>query len=203
MANSEPFLQVGSEDNVCALCDTAVILRSEKRYKSARKYKDDLATVKQHAEKWKDLDIPSTDSLACFSSASARLTSRTNGWFHESCLTNIRLKQKAYASKYEIRNTLNEPLRIEVPQQASSDTGIVSPSYCTRSSLTSPTEKHQCFVCENDSETFRISQKTVAQKVLHAKSIHLNKFNSLYFSADKRLNLMLEGGDIDIFAADV
>ena len=43
----------------------------------------------------------------------------------------------------------------------------------------------------------------MADKVHHAKSVHLNTFNSLYFSAAKRLDITLQGDVVDIFAADV
>ena len=206
MASSEPFLHLGSGDIVCALCNAVVILRSEQKYKKAVKYKKDLSTLKRYAEKWRDLDIPSTDPLASFSSAFSRLNGRAEGYFHDNCLTNIRLKHSTYASRYKTKVSCNEPLQVDVQQPSPSISAVItSPNYCTRSSLTSPTEKQQCFICYQDSieKTFRISQASVAEKVHRAKSLHLNKYNSLYFTAAKRLDIMLQGDSLDIFAADV
>ena len=52
-------------------------------------------------------------------------------------------------------------------------------------------------------QTFRISQINIAKKVCQAKSIYLDEPNSLYFTAAKRLDIMMKGTAVDIFAAVV
>ena len=76
---------------------------------------------------------------------------------------------------------------------------------CTRSALSSPTDKRPCFVCNKEEEesTFRISKISLGEKTKNCKTVHLNNPNSAYHLAAKRLDLMLKGPALDIYAADI
>ena len=76
---------------------------------------------------------------------------------------------------------------------------------CTRSVISSPTEKRTCFVCKTNTgkNISRISKVCVAAETDTSKTIHLNNPNSYYHLAAKRLNIMLQGHAVDLYAADI
>ena len=124
---------------------------------------------------------------------------------HESYRTNIRLKY----SKYKIEEPLMENERnCEVLTTAQSELLSVDtePSIpCTRSVISSPTEKRTCFVCKTNTgkNISRISKVCVAAEADTSKTIHLNNPNSYYHLAAKRLNIMLQRHAVDLYAADI
>ena len=200
MANSEPFLRPSSDGHGCFICGVDIMVRSGLNKKKVF-FKQDLKTIKDHAAKWKNLDVPEMDQYHCFTSASERMKDKTDGYFHGNCITNLRTKRSKYSEKIIVTTEPNINLSNEI-ETTSTNT---SSDRCTRSYLSVPTEKHHCFICNQDSgdETFRISQDTVAEKVSSAKLIHLKEPNGMYYAASKRLDLMLQGAVVDMFAADI
>ena len=73
MSNSEPFLQPSGGSKRCLLYDEDVTRRSKLKYRKTVKFKKDLSAIKEHAIKWKDLDIPESDVFSCFMGASDKL----------------------------------------------------------------------------------------------------------------------------------
>ncbi len=200
MASSQPFLRPSSVGHGCFLCGIDVIKRGGLKFKKEVPYKKNLDTIKDHANKWKCLNIPTTDTFVCYTEASARLTDKKEGYFHENCLLNIRTKHKAYQSKYGERNDKNQP---SIDSAMASSTSM-PPNACTRSSVPCREEKEVCFVCNQVTEerVSRISTDAVVAKTKSAALHHIKKPNCLYYSAAKRLDIML-GGTNEVFAVDV
>ena len=174
---SEPFLNTCSGESICVVCGEPVVLRTEAKYTKLYDYKNDLTKLKSHAENWKDLDIPATDRLFCFTSASSRLSNLKNGYVHKNCVTNLRTKQKSYATKYKnvTHVPTEKPLHINTTDEDRSSN--ISPCMpCPRSSLSNPSDEYRCFVCnvDNGERTSHISTVTQVEKVLAALKHHLD-----------------------------
>ena len=82
MSNSEPFLQTSGRSKRILLCDEDVTRISEFKSRKTVKFKKDLSAIKEHAIKWKDLDIPESDVFSCFMDASDKLCDKNEGDFH-------------------------------------------------------------------------------------------------------------------------
>lgn len=198
MASSEPFLHPSKEPIVCRICNENI-----KNKKKARLVKN-WDSIREQAKQWRSLEIPPTDRIALFSNVFERIQDIENGYVHDSCRTDFRLRLPTYKDMY----TRDEPEITDIDETDKPLGSMASPSVstpCTRSSLSSPTVKRNCFICNSEKEekTCRISKEKVAVEVTSSKEVHLKNPNSPYHIAAKRLDLMLQGPAVDVYAVDV
>ena len=132
MSSSEPFLQPSSGGHGCFICGVDIVMRSGLKSKNVS-FKKELKTIKDHAKKWANLDVPETDQFHNFTNANQRLSSKTSGYFHDNCLLNLRTKRGKYAEKTAAEAT--------APNEINASAINTSSDRCTRSSLPGSSEK--------------------------------------------------------------
>ena len=196
MTSSEPFLNATSIDHSCSIC--GVVIPNSNLLKKGIKYRKDIRTIKEQAGEWKSLNVPENDLYNCFVSAFDRLTDKSDGYFHENCIANLRTKRSKYKPLHII------PIELSSYEEQNRNPTKLD-SRCTRSTIKLPAEKRHCFICNQQKEecTSRISQDSVFDQVCEAMVYHLKIPNDMHYAGAKRFDLMLQGPVVDIFAADI
>ena len=158
MATSQPFLCTKNGNQICVICGSQVVIRSEERYKNLICFKKDLTTVKSHAINWRHLDVPNDDPYFQFTLASDRLNNVREGYIHKNCAVNLRTKYEQYLSRYKRILPIQQPIHTDTNDSSASTLPFTRSSFS--SILENPMRKFSCFICTSVDDLHRIETQS-------------------------------------------
>ena len=214
MAQSKAFLSpyTAEKDKHCFICCNE-IKRSEKPQRIGEK---GYESFKISAEEWSQIDVPVHDIKHRFTEVYGRLecleSDNREINVHANCRVHFRNNVERYKKNYGLKDkTVDESHEHET--EATADSAESPKKKALRSQTDSLSSKYICFICNlkrdidnnsyNEGGLTRCDTQLTADKLMNRMELFLKTKSSRFYSAAKRLNILLSGQSHDIFAVDI